>query len=235
MRAARTDPRAIAGLYAVTPDLADTRALVARVAAAIDGGARAIQYRNKTAGDDLCAEQADALVRACRGRALLVVNDDAALAARVHADGVHVGDDDGGVGAARALVGDAAIVGVSCYGDPARARAAAAEGADYVAFGSFFASRVKPGARRADLAVLRDAATLRVPVVAIGGITAANAGALFEAGADAVAVISDVFDRASLADVTHAARALDDVWRASQRDDAQRASHRKHIAMRQPG
>ena len=167
--------------------------------------------------------------------ASLIAGLDAALAARVRADGVHVGDDDGGVGAARALVGDAAIVGVSCYGDVVRARAAAAEGADYVAFGSFFASRVKPGALRVDLAVLRDAVKLHMPVVAIGGITAANAGALFEAGADAVAVISDVFERESLADVTRAARALDDVWRASPHNDAWCASDRKNIAMREPG
>ncbi len=228
MRAARTDARAIAGLYAVTPDLADTASLVAHVAAAIDGGARAIQYRNKVASEALRAEQAGVLVRACRGRALLIVNDDAALAARVGADGVHIGDDDGGVGAARAFVGDAAIVGVSCHGDPARARAAATAGADYVAFGSFFASRIKPGAHRADIAVLRSAAMLRVAVVAIGGITAANAGALYAAGADAVAVISDVFDRESLADVTRAARSLDTVWRASRR-------HCSDTAMREPG
>jgi thiamine-phosphate pyrophosphorylase len=198
----------VAGVYAVTPDEADTRALVARVDAAIRGGATAVQYRNKAADAGLRESQALALAEACAGRALYVVNDDAALAARVGADGVHLGEDDGAIGAARRLLPGDAIVGVSCYGDPARARDAAAQGADYVAFGSFFASSVKPGARRAGVELLGEARGLGVPLVAIGGITAANAGTLVAAGADAVAVISDVFAHATVADVEHATRRL---------------------------
>jgi len=207
----RVRPR-LRGLYAVTPDLADTDALVARVRAAIDGGAAAVQYRNKTADPALRGIQAQALAEACRGRALFIVNDDAALAARVDADGVHVGEHDGGIAAARAIVGARLIVGVSCYDDLALARTAVAAGADYIAFGSFFGSRIKPDARRARVSLLRDAKAFGVPVVAIGGITAANAGTLIAAGADMLAVISGVFAAVApadaAADVTRAARAL---------------------------
>ena len=212
-RAARA--RRLAGLYAVTPDLDDTALLVARVEAALAGGASAIQYRNKTADAALKRGQAAALARvpAMRG-ALFIVNDDVALAAAVGADGVHLGEDDGGIAAARAILGPDRIIGVSCYDDFARAEAAAAAGADYVAFGSFYASGVKPGARRADFALLGRAASLGVPVVAIGGITAANARELKQAGADAVAVISAVFGAGEPADVEHAARAIAAVFRA---------------------
>ena len=199
----------LAGLYAVTPDEPDTARLAALVEAAIAGGARAIQYRNKTAPAALRREQAARLARVCAGHgALLIVNDDATLARAVDAAGVHVGEHDGSIAVARERVGDARIVGVSCYDNLARARDAAAQGADYVAFGSFFPSAVKPGARRASLALLRQARPLRVPVVAIGGITAGNARLLVEAGADAVAVITDVFAHDDPAAVTRAAAAI---------------------------
>jgi len=201
--------RRLAGLYAVTPDLADTRDLVARVTAALEGGACAIQYRNKTADPALRCVQAAALaqVHASRG-GLYIVNDDAALAMAVGADGVHVGADDGSIAAAREQVGPDRIVGVSCYDDFARAEAAVAAGADYVAFGSFFASATKPAARRADIGLLGRAKALGVPIVAIGGITAGNARQLAGAGADAVAVIAAVFDGSDSASVGRAARAL---------------------------
>ncbi len=213
MSAAATERAArrarIAGLYAVTPDATDTPLLCAQVAAAIEGGARAVQYRNKSAAPALRAEQAAALASVCAAHgALLIVNDDAELAAAVNADGVHLGEDDGDVASARARVGDAMLIGVSCYNDAQRARDLAAAGADYVAFGSFFLSSVKPGARRADLALLTGARTLGVPVVAIGGITADNARSLVAAGADAVAVISAVFAPGEPAAITRAARAL---------------------------
>jgi thiamine-phosphate pyrophosphorylase len=205
----RARARRLRGLYAVTPDLADTADLVARVEAALEGGAAAIQYRNKTADAATRRAQAAALAGAARARAaLLVVNDDAALAALVDADGVHLGEDDGSVAAARELLGPDRIVGVSCYDDFARAEAAVAAGADYVAFGSFFPSGVKPRARRASLALLERAAGLGVPVVAIGGIDAATAPVLVAAGADAVAVISAVFGPPDLPGVLRAARAL---------------------------
>ena len=198
--------RRLSGLYAVTPDLADTKTLVRRVEAAAIGGARAIQYRNKSADAALRQRQAEALAAIARSHGpLLVINDDPALCKAVDADGVHVGRDDGSIEAARRIVGEERIVGVSCYDDFALAESAVAAGADYVAFGSFFPSSVKPDACRADVSLLRRGATLRVPVVAIGGIDATNVRRLVDAGAAAVAVISAVFDAP---DVTGAARAI---------------------------
>lgn len=219
MRATGIDDRSLAlrraraqrirGLYAVTPDLADTHELAVRVAAAVDGGASAIQYRNKVADESTRRIQAGALARvqAAHG-ALLIVNDDAGLAAAIGADGVHVGERDASIAAAREIVGPDRIVGVSCYNDFARAQAAVAAGADYVAFGSFFASTVKPDARKAGVELLERSRELGVPVVAIGGIDASNAGELARAGADAVAVISAVFALPTIEDVEAAARAI---------------------------
>jgi thiamine-phosphate pyrophosphorylase len=215
MPTAATDPAAsrrraragrVRGLYAVTPDVADTAALVARVERVLDGGASALQYRNKAAGAALKRVQAQALAGLAAARGVLfVVNDDAGLGVAVDADGVHIGADDGSVAAVRAVVGPERIIGVSCYDDFGRAEAAVAAGADYVAFGSFFPSGVKPGARRAGVELLARAAALRVPVVAIGGINAENAGLLERDGAHAVAVISAVFDAP---DARAAARAI---------------------------
>jgi thiamine-phosphate pyrophosphorylase len=205
----RVRARRLHGLYALTPDLADTAALAARVRAAIAGGACAIQYRNKSA--DAPARRAQALalarVQAAHG-ALLIVNDDAETAAAIGADGVHVGEDDASIAAAREVVGPDRLVGVSCYDDFARAQAAVAAGADYVAFGSFFASAVKPGARRAGIELLARGRELGVPVVAIGGIDARNAPELVRAGADAVAVISAVLGLPAPDDVENAARQI---------------------------
>jgi thiamine-phosphate pyrophosphorylase len=201
--------RQLRGLYAITPDLVDIALLVAKVEAAIAGGAQVIQYRNKTATPSLRRKQAAMLARVCNGGgALFIVNDDAALAREVGAAGVHLGEDDGDVARAREIGGNAMLIGVSCYNDLARARRLVADGADYVAFGSFYASSTKPGARRAEPALLRRATKLGVPVVAIGGITAANGRALVESGADALAVITDVFNHDDLAKITRAAAAI---------------------------
>ncbi|MET0205296.1 MAG: thiamine phosphate synthase [Casimicrobiaceae bacterium] len=207
--ARRLRARRIAGLYALTPDLDDTTQLVAAVRAALEGGAAAVQYRHKSAPVALRHAQASALARlhAARG-ALYIVNDDPALAAEVGADGVHLGADDASVIAARELLGPDRLIGVSCYDDYARAEAAVQAGADYVAFGSFYPSATKPAARHAGVELLHRARSLGVPVVAIGGIDASNARALVDAGADAVAVIRDVFDRTDAADITRAAAAL---------------------------
>ena len=184
----------IKGLYAVTPDLADTTLLVAKTGIVLAAGARLLQYRNKIAGDDQRREQAEALRNLCRRHgATFIVNDDVELACALDADGVHVGVDDAAVPVARARLGRGKIIGASCYDDLQRARTAAAQGANYVAFGSFFASSVKPGAVRAPLSILTAARALGLPVAAIGGITLANAGTLIHAGADAVAVISALF------------------------------------------
>ena len=184
----------IKGLYAVTPDVADTALLLAKVETVLAAGARLLQYRNKSADAARRGEQARALRAVCRRHAAtLIINDDVTLARAIDADGVHVGADDPALAIAREQLGSQKIIGVSCYDDLQRARAAATQGADYVAFGSFFASAVKPGAVRAPLSVLPAARALGVPVVAIGGITLDNAGGLIAAGADAVAVISALF------------------------------------------
>ena len=183
------------GLYALTPEIPGTAALCERVRQALEGGARWVQYRAKLVDAATRADQAAALVALCASfGARLIVNDDADLAAAAGAAGVHLGRDDGPVAAARARLGSTAIVGVSCYDDLDRARHAQAQGADYVAFGSFFASRVKPGAVRPSLDLLFAARrALQVPIVAIGGITLDNAASVIAAGADAVAVITDLF------------------------------------------
>lgn len=184
----------IRGLYAVTPDLADTASLVDKVERALAGGARLLQYRNKSVDAHTRRTQASALLAVCRQKgATLIINDDVELACELKADGVHVGADDADLAVARARLGTTAIIGASCYDDLERAQRAARQGADYLAFGSFFASSVKPGAVRAPLSLLPAARTLGLPLVAIGGITLDNAGALIDAGADAVAVISALF------------------------------------------
>jgi thiamine-phosphate pyrophosphorylase len=186
----------VSGLYAVTPELTDSIALVSKVDAALRGGARVIQYRSKSIVDSLRRSQAGEIVRLCRNwNALFIVNDSAALAREVDADGVHLGKDDGGVLAARTMLGPGKLIGVSCYNEIGRAREAVSQGADYVAFGSFFSSSTKPQALRAGTELLQIAASeIALPVVAIGGITEDNAAGLIAAGADAVAVVSALFD-----------------------------------------
>lgn len=182
------------GLYLITPDETDSGRLLARVAPLLPFAA-CLQYRNKRADAAQRERQAFDLHLLCREAGLpLIVNDDDTLAARIGADGVHLGEHDGHVAEARARLGDDAIIGVSCYDDILRAEAAARAGADYIAFGAFFPSPTKPHARRASLALLQAAAGLGLPRVAIGGITPDNARPLIAAGADLIAVISGVFD-----------------------------------------
>jgi thiamine-phosphate pyrophosphorylase len=182
------------GLYLVTPDERDPSRLLERVAPLLPFAA-CLQLRAKSMAHDALREAASLLRTACRGAGVpFIVNDDARLASDIDADGVHLGEHDVGVAEARALLGDDAIIGVSCYDDLARARGAAAAGADYIAFGAFFPSPTKPHARRASPGLLRDSAGLGMPRVAIGGITPDNARSLVDAGADLLAVISGVFD-----------------------------------------
>lgn len=186
----------IEGLYALTPDLPDTARLLALVEQALEGGARLVQYRSKSTDVALRHEQAAELVELCHRHGVpLIVNDDIRLAALTDADGVHLGRDDAPLSEARINLGPEKIVGVSAYCDLDRARQLAAAGADYVAFGSFFPSPTKPQAPLCPVARLAEAKrVLTVPVVAIGGITPDNAAALIDAGADALAVISALFD-----------------------------------------
>ena len=206
MSTARTR-ESVRGLYAVTPDTPDTQRLVELTRAALAGGARVVQYRNKLGPRALLLVQARALKELCAAHtATFMVNDYVDIALEVDADGIHIGKDDPVYADARKAIGPGRIIGVSCYRSLDNARAAQASGADYVAFGSFFASRVKPGAVRAPLDLLtRAKAALTVPVVAIGGIAPENAAQLARAGADAIAVISALFDAP---DVTAAAQKL---------------------------
>jgi thiamine-phosphate pyrophosphorylase len=189
----------VKGLYAITPDEASTELLVHRVAAALQGGVACVQYRNKQAGPRLRHEQAEALLRLTRARGVpLIINDDVALAAEIDADGAHVGRDDGDVAAARRRL-PGKLLGASCYASLDAARSAVADGADHVAFGSVFASGTKPSATHAPLGLFSAARSLGVPLVAIGGITLANAPRVLAAGADCVAVISHLFGAADIA------------------------------------
>lgn len=183
------------GLYLITPDEADTARLLARLRPALAAGPALLQYRNKTAGPALRREQAGDVLALCRAAGIaLVINDDWRLAAELGADGAHLGEDDGDLAEARDRLGPDAILGASCYNDLSRAERAAGAGASYLAFGAFFTSGTKPGAGRAEPALLRASAALGLPRVAIGGITPDNAASLVAAGADLVAVIAGVFD-----------------------------------------
>lgn len=201
----RASRQIVRGLYAITRDETDTPGLLRKVRLALLGGVRILQYRNKAADAALRLEQAAALRELTQEFSVpLIINDDVALAQQTDADGVHLGAGDGSVIAAREILGSARLIGVSCYNRLELAREAVRQGADYVAFGSFFPSTVKPDALHATPDLLRQARReMGVPLVAIGGITAHNGATLLEEGADALAVISAVF---AAADIRNAAR-----------------------------
>lgn len=184
----------IAGLYAITPDSVDTDLLCQMVEASILGGARVVQYRNKVADQKLRIKQSLALLEVCRKHEIpFIINDHVELCLSIDADGVHIGGDDGDIAAIKNMIGEDKILGVSCYGEFARAEAAEKAGADYVAFGACFPSSTKPNAPRAELNLFTQAKKLNLPSVAIGGITLENAASVAEAGADAIAVIGELF------------------------------------------
>jgi thiamine-phosphate pyrophosphorylase len=189
------DTRPLAGLYVLTDTPSEPATLLPRVAAVLRGGANVIQYRDKTGDPAQRRAEAEAIRALCqRHGAIFIVNDDPALAAEVGADGVHLGRSDMSLAEARRIVGAKAIIGISCYDSLDRARSVAAEGANYVAFGSIYPSATKPDAVPAPLTLLTQATRqLAVPLVAIGGISAGNAAPVIAAGADALAVISSVF------------------------------------------
>jgi thiamine-phosphate pyrophosphorylase len=175
------------GLYAVTPEGPD---LGRKLRLALEGGVALLQYRRKSGTH---AEAAEVMRLARDFGVPVIINDDVALAVELGADGAHLGRDDGDLRAARSRLGDR-VLGASCYNELERARAAVDAGADYLAFGSMFPSATKPRAVRAPLQLFGEARSLGVPLAAIGGITLENAPALIAAGADLLAVISDLFD-----------------------------------------
>jgi thiamine-phosphate pyrophosphorylase len=184
------------GLYAITDAqlIADDR-LLDTVEQALLGGARLIQYRDKSADAVRRLTQARLLNTLCqRYQVPLIINDDVELAAAVGAAGVHIGKDDPALTTARTRLGQNALIGVSCYNRLSLALEAEQAGADHVAFGAVFPSLTKPTEVRASITLLREArAALRIPIVAIGGITPDNAPLLLDVGVDALAVVSGVF------------------------------------------
>ncbi len=185
----------IRGLYAITPECADTRILLSMVDQAVSGGASIVQYRSKHPDRGLRLDQARRILNLCgRHGVPCIVNDDLELAIECGADGVHIGKGDGSVQEAKRRLGNR-IVGASCYNRMDLALDATIEGADYIAFGSFYPSTTKPGAVKASLELLQIAKlSIKIPVVAIGGITWLNAREPLASGADAIAVISALFD-----------------------------------------
>jgi len=194
------------GLYGVTPEWDDTNRLLKAVRDAAAGGMRSLQLRRKNVPDAVRAAQARALAPLCRELGVVfLINDDWRLALDVGADGAHVGRDDESLVHIRREAGPDLILGGSSYDDLTRARELLDAGADYIAFGAMFASTVKPDTVRAPLSVLTEARRLaderdapRPAVVAIGGITPANAPLVAQAGADAIAVITALFEAPSV-------------------------------------
>ncbi len=199
------------GLYAITdPKLGGELPLPQQVEQALQGGARVIQYRDK--GDDPVRRLAEAqtLAGCChRHNALLLINDDVALALASGADGVHLGRNDADIEQARAQLGECAIIGVSCYNQLQLAQQASAAGADYVAFGRFFPSQTKPGAVQTEPLLLRQARhEIDLPLVAIGGITPENGRPLIDAGADMLAVVHAIFGQPDIKTACQAFQSL---------------------------
>lgn len=190
----------LSGVYAITAETADSDHLLKMAEAALKGGVHAVQYRDKSSDVTGQHEQASELAILCRKYGVpLIVNDHLRLAALTDADGVHLGKEDGSIEEARIILGPKKIIGVSCYDNLERALEAEKAGADYVAFGCFFRSLTKPGAQPAPLSLLDEALRkLKIPVVAIGGITLENAPQLIERGVDAIAVLSDLFHSADV-------------------------------------
>lgn len=198
-------------LYAITDSRLLAGRLLTAVEAALQGGATVIQYRDKSDDAAKRRHEAENLLQLCRRyRTPLLINDDVALAAAIGADGVHLGRSDGSLVAARAQLGPGAIIGATCHDSLALAEEARRNGASYLAFGAVHASPTKPGAATIPLNVLAEAHRFGLPVVAIGGISADNAAPVIAAGADCVAVISDLW---TAPDITARARAFTDLFR----------------------
>jgi thiamine-phosphate pyrophosphorylase len=185
------------GLYAITPEGPGGARLVEKVRLALEGGIALLQYRRKMISGDIARREASELAQLARAHNVpFIVNDDVELALKLGADGVHLGRDDADIVSSREKL-PGKIIGASCYNDMALARSAVRAGADYIAFGSIFASPTKPAAVRAPLSLFGN--DLGVPLCAIGGITLDNAPRVIDAGADLLAVISDLFDAPDIA------------------------------------
>lgn len=201
------------GLYAITDSqlLAGGR-LLNWCEAALSGGVRLLQYRDKSSDQQRRRQEAGQLLELCRQyNARLVINDDLELAAALGCD-LHLGQEDGSLTLARQRLGADAIIGATCHHHLPLARQAVSDGASYVAFGRFYSSQTKPGEVLAQPDLIRQAQYLATPVVAIGGITLANATPLIQAGAAMIAVVHALFAADSPAEVERRARALNQLF-----------------------
>ena len=201
-----SDPR-LQGLYAVTDGRLTGEPLLEAVRAALAGGTRIVQYRDKSAEPQRRRHEAARLAGLCRDyQALFLINDDVTLAREIDADGVHLGRTDTTLSDARRQLGRHKLIGLSCNNRLEWALAAQQQGADYVAFGRFFPSSTKPDAPQAELTLLEQARRqIELPIAAIGGITPDNAPQLHAAGADMLAVVNALFGQS---DIEAAARRL---------------------------
>ena len=207
-----TSASILSGLYVIADSSLSSShsTLREKVEQAILGGARIVQIRDKRPTPDI--EEIQNIARLCKQHKIpLLMNDSIELAMQVDADGVHLGQSDTNLKEARQRLGESAIIGITCHSDLTLAKQAAAEGADYVAFGRFFPSQTKPDAPPADIKILRQARQeLQIPIVAIGGITPDNGGSLIHAGADMLAVINGVFGQT---DITTAAQQFSQLFK----------------------
>ncbi|RUM94024.1 MAG: thiamine phosphate synthase [Thiothrix sp.] len=199
------------GLYAITRESkGDTARLIGDVQAALQGGVRILQYRDKSNNPILRKQEARKLLELCRNySALLIINDDLKLAADIGAHGIHLGKHDADLNTARSQLGRQAIIGISCYNQLTCANKAQQEGANYIAFGSFFPSPTKPAASPAQISLLQNWKNQTTPVCAIGGIRLNRAATLIEAGADMLAIISNLWDSDN---IQEQARAYSQLW-----------------------
>jgi thiamine-phosphate pyrophosphorylase len=196
------------GLYAITDDqLINRQQFSQAIESALQGGAKIIQYRDKSNDQQKRFQQATILRTLCQQyQATSIINDDIELAKAVAADGVHLGKNDASLTRARQLLGDKAIIGVSCYNELRLALEAEKNRANYVAFGAIFSSSTKPNAVVAGLDIIAAAKQqLSIPVCTIGGITDKNIPQVVKQGADMAAVISSLF---SAHDIKHTAQNL---------------------------
>ena len=188
------------GLYAITPEISVADVLLNKVEQALQGGIVLLQYRDKISSAAERLNRAKALHGLClKHQVPLIINDDAELALECGAEGVHLGQSDGSIKRARELLGEKAIIGVTCHHQVELAITAERQGADYVAFGRFFNSRTKPGSPLSDInTLLKARKKISIPITAIGGITIENAPPIIAAGARHIAVIDGVFSQADI-------------------------------------
>jgi len=203
------------GLYAITNgSFGEKKKWLSDIENAIKGGVKIIQYRSKTNDEEFEIRRAGLLKRLCeKHNCILIINDNAVLAKKINADGLHVGKNDISINKAKKILGENSIIGVSCYNDLGRARSAEKNNASYVAFGSFFQSMTKPDAVSADIKILKRAKSeLGIPICAIGGINRENAKDVINAGVDMIALMSGIF---LVSDINHEARHISSLFNKS--------------------